>query len=700
MGLRLFKIRGSLDYYIERELRDEVGVVNRVGVGCQSDVPVELVDLGSAATTIRYPIKALDFTIAAPKAVSVRWALAPEAERIQIEAAHHVAVRHTFELMTEFDAAKTIHGVIKPVVGFAAFDVGHRLSRSGDPHLHSHLVVLNYADVDGRRVALDHAHWARGLPVWELCYRTELAHELEALGIGLIGQGLGSWRVAGQSAGLNEVFSKRRHEVIACSGDHGSGRMRQLAALRTRQEKVPHLQSELRARWESEARSVSREVAAPPVLAGEARAVVRVNDPLLNELVKAIERGATDLATAKEVALRAALGEQRAARLTRGERITLAGKRTGLDGSLCQTYRSLPVAERLALMDVPTKHLQEVFASREVIPMVAALEGAGLRPGDRVTVETRTSQEATLVNSFGQYRQSIHGATLVVDVNALPPSEFGDLVRQRRTVVRSPGASIHGSVATTMLGLHNDEGKSLVLAESSVALWKAFVADCVDWVRAECKEDVAFAASSPGLGAKLRREVSRQMPEAVVGHMGSRPLFRGEPVTMPDGRSGRIIAAQDHHLQVLIGEMTEMVPIQEARPVGFSAESNDRRLVVFGPLGGKDMGSIERAYLCQQQLSELVHHLRLSTDGHGVSWLDAQPTSTISLARRAELARTNGRFHGEKLYQLRAVTTTLSSIYDRAQELGFDDRRGRDRIMDEQLGLYRERDALSRGRSR
>ncbi|WP_298344291.1 MobF family relaxase [Ferrimicrobium sp.] len=698
--MRLFKIRGSLDYYVQRELCDEVGVVSRLGMGCQPDAPVDLVDLGSAATTIRHPIKALDFTIAAPKAVSVRWALAPEAERIQIEAAHHVAVRRTFAVISEFDAAKTIHGVIRPVEGVVAYDVGHRLSRAGDPHLHSHLVVLNHADVDGRRVALEHAHWARGLPVWELCYRTELAHELEAFGITLIGQGLGSWRVTGQAVGLNAVFSKRRHEVIRFSGDHGSGRMRQLAALSTRQDKVPQVQSELRARWESEARSAPLELAVSPVLAGEARAAVRVNDPLLNELVKAIERGATDLLTAKERALRAALGEQRALRLMRGEGIMLGDKRTGLDGSLCQAYRSLPVTERLALMDVPTKHLEEVFASREVIPMVAALEGAGLRPGDRVTVETRTSQEATLVNSFGQYRQSIHGTTLVVDVNALPPSEFGDMVRQGRTVVRSPGTSIHGSGTATMLGLRNDEGKSLVLAESSVALWKAFVADCVDWVRAECKEDVTFAASSPGLSAKLRREVGRQMPEAVVGRVGSRPFFRGEPVAMPDGRGGRIVAAHDRHLEVQIGETIETVPTRGARPVGFSAESNDRRLVVFGPLDGKDVSRIERAYLCQQQLSELVHHLRLNTDGHGVSWLDAQPTSTISLARRVELARTNGRFHGEKLYQLRAVTTTLSSIYDRAEELGFDDRRGRDRIMDEQLGLYRERDALSRGRSR
>ncbi|WP_298207481.1 MobF family relaxase [Ferrimicrobium sp.] len=702
--MRLFKIRGSLDYYIQRELSDEVGGVQRYDVKSQSDHQpfrsVEVADLSGAATSIRHPIKALDFTIAAPKAVSIRWALAPESERIPIERAHHDAVRRTFELMLEFDAAKVIRGDLSPVEQVVAYDVGHRLSRSGDPHLHSHLVVLNNVVVDGRNVALEHAQWARGLPVWELCYRTELAHELRKLGIELTGRGLDSWHVVGQPEELGAVFSKRRSEVLRLAGDQGSGRIRQLAVLCSRKEKVPRSQSELRARWESEAQMVSQDAPIPSLGVAGPGTGIRVNDPLLNELARAIENGATDIKTAREVALSASFGAMRAKQLMNGEETMVAGKGMRLDGSLCLAYRSLPVAQRLALMEAPAANLQEVYSSREVIPMVEALEQFGLRAGDRLAVATRTPQEAALITGFGQYRQSPHGPTLVVDANALAPSELSELVASGRTVVRTPGKSCLESPVMTMLGLRGDEGKTLILAESSVALWKAFVADCVSWVQSGCQESVSFSTPSPGLSAKLRREVGLQIPEAVAGHLGSKPLFRGEPVTMPDGRSGRIVELKDMHLTVQMDATTEIVPTRHPIHLeGFSLATGDRRTVRFGDLPSRDAGNIERIYLCQPELSELTQHLNLTIDRQGVNWLRERPTITISRARRAELAKTNGRFQGEKLYQLRAITNTLSRIYDRAEELGLDDRRGRDRIIEEQLGLSRDRDPLGRGRS-
>ena len=71
--MRLFKIRGSLGYYAQQELSDEIGIMRRLDFsGSEDRDRTEVVGLGDAidaAEGVRNPIKALDFTIAAPKAV-------------------------------------------------------------------------------------------------------------------------------------------------------------------------------------------------------------------------------------------------------------------------------------------------------------------------------------------------------------------------------------------------------------------------------------------------------------------------------------------------------------------------------------------------------------------------------------------------------------------------------------------------------
>lgn len=91
--MRLSKIRGSLSYYSERELSDESGDVLCLAYGRAGD-RVQVSSVGVEALLdstlgIRYPIKALDITVAAPKAVSIQWALASDSQRQEIERAHH-----------------------------------------------------------------------------------------------------------------------------------------------------------------------------------------------------------------------------------------------------------------------------------------------------------------------------------------------------------------------------------------------------------------------------------------------------------------------------------------------------------------------------------------------------------------------------------------------------------------------------------
>ncbi|WP_298403541.1 MobF family relaxase [Ferrimicrobium sp.] len=696
VGVRLFKIRGSLDYYAARELSDEPGVVQRIR--CVPDgyvrEPTDVQAVVDSTQGVRFPIKALDLTIAAPKSLSVRWALATDDERVGIERAHHEAVAETLALMLAFDTAKTARGgAMLPIQRIQAFDVGHRLSRAGDPHLHSHLVVANIGFVDeGRAVALGHARWERGLPVYELAYRVELAARLRPLDIDLIGQGLGTWQVLGQQSGLNEVFSKRRAEVLALRTASDSSRARQLAVLATREPKVLCSGRDLRQRWEAEARELptSRSQA---VISRSTR--VRVNDPLLNEVALALEGGAAGIRAARELALRRAFGAVRADQLRTSNRCAFGDNEVVLDGTACGSYRALSVAERLSLMDTPLVNLQLVQAPREVAAMTEALDRVGLKAGSPVNVTTRTTREQTLVATFGQYRQSIAGSALVVDANTLAPSELGQLVAERHTIVREPGVHCSGDFAAALIGFHGNQGRALIVAERSGALWDAFVADCCRWIQSGCTESVSFNAASPGLMARLRREVAVRLPDEVAGHVGARPLFRDEPVLLSDGREGRLKGIDHAWISVELDDTTERLQVGSARFSGFGPALNGRDAIVYGPQQGAD-DLVKRAYVGEPGLSDLVKCIGLAQERDGVHWIQDEAVAAISRARLHEFERTGGRLLGERLYRLRAATTTLSRIYDTAAEFGFDQRHGWDRIIDERLAL--SRDHLARGR--
>ncbi|MGO4586553.1 MobF family relaxase [Arthrobacter sp. 2RAF6] len=109
---------------------------------------------------IRRAVAGFDLTFSVPKSVSVLWALSPRSIQDQILQTHHDAVTATLDWLEEF----VIHtragrnGVAR--IGTrgaiaAAFD--HWESRSGDPQLHTHLVIANRVQrtTDGAWVTLD-----------------------------------------------------------------------------------------------------------------------------------------------------------------------------------------------------------------------------------------------------------------------------------------------------------------------------------------------------------------------------------------------------------------------------------------------------------------------------------------------------------------------------------------------------------------
>lgn len=111
-------------------------------------------------TVRRAAVAGFDLTFSVPKSVSVLWALGSDEYKDKVMAAHHAALEATLAWL-EASAIHTraghggvahvgVHGAIA-----AAFD--HWESRSGDPQLHTHVVIANKAQriSDGAWTTLD-----------------------------------------------------------------------------------------------------------------------------------------------------------------------------------------------------------------------------------------------------------------------------------------------------------------------------------------------------------------------------------------------------------------------------------------------------------------------------------------------------------------------------------------------------------------
>ena len=110
--------------------------------------------------TTRHAVVGFDLTFSVPKSVSVLWALSPRSTQDQILRTHHEAVQATLSWLEQ----NVIHtragrnGVAHVgTVGAIAAAFDHWESRTGDPQLHTHLVIANRVQriTDGAWVTLD-----------------------------------------------------------------------------------------------------------------------------------------------------------------------------------------------------------------------------------------------------------------------------------------------------------------------------------------------------------------------------------------------------------------------------------------------------------------------------------------------------------------------------------------------------------------
>ena len=228
-GARELGLRGNVDAAAFRALLD--------GHDPEGDRPLR--DPRS-----RTRLSAFDLTFSAPKSVSVVFAVGDPRIRAAVRGTHDRAVAEALGYL-ERSAAVVRRGAggaqQQRASGFVAAAFRHRTSRSGDPQLHTHVVIANLGrGPDGRWSALDgrliYAHARVASFIYQAVLRGELSR---TLGLEWTAVRDGIAEIRGVPPGVLRVFSRRRAEITAALAKHGrSGeRASEVAALATRRSK-------------------------------------------------------------------------------------------------------------------------------------------------------------------------------------------------------------------------------------------------------------------------------------------------------------------------------------------------------------------------------------------------------------------------------------------------------------------------------
>lgn len=228
---------------------------------------------------IRRPVAGFDLTFSVPKSVSTVWGLADATTQAWIYEAHQEAIRiaiayaeqHIF--FSRSGRGGAMQEDVRGVIG-AAFD--HWDSRSGDPHLHTHVVIANRAQtLDGAWRTLDSKTLHKYVVALSELHEGVLQDLLTArLGYGWDERArrhsaVPRHDIAGVPDGLINEFSRRSADIETATAaliaefarTHGRRpgsrevlRLRQQATLQTRPDKQQHTLAEQAATWRARAR--------------------------------------------------------------------------------------------------------------------------------------------------------------------------------------------------------------------------------------------------------------------------------------------------------------------------------------------------------------------------------------------------------------------------------------------------------------
>jgi conjugative relaxase-like TrwC/TraI family protein len=203
---------------------------------------------------------AFDLTFAAPKSVSVLAAVGDEVVRSAVLDAHARGVRAGLDYL-EREACFVRRGrngvTVLPAEGFVGALYVHEMARSGDPHLHAHLVIANRVrGEDGRWSAPDmrpvYAHAKTAGTIADAVMRAELSRSL-GVEWGPVTNGIAE--LVAVPTGVREHFSARHAEIMEEATARGLTSMSGIAAIQreTRDRKRTIARDEAVAGWRARA---------------------------------------------------------------------------------------------------------------------------------------------------------------------------------------------------------------------------------------------------------------------------------------------------------------------------------------------------------------------------------------------------------------------------------------------------------------
>lgn len=205
-----------------------------------------------------------DLTFSAPKSVSVLALIGNDKGMLEAHnQAVEIAAGYVEKLISARDTRDGITSIV-PTGKMVAAAFTHDTSRNLDPQLHTHLIVANMTESDGKWKALatDYIHNAGFIEtVMKMqvtlgkIYRNALRERVEALGHEIEEVGPhGMWEIKGVPEEVREEFSSRGKEIEGAVGAEATLRSRDVAAKDTRQAKVDPSRLRLMERWNQQMR--------------------------------------------------------------------------------------------------------------------------------------------------------------------------------------------------------------------------------------------------------------------------------------------------------------------------------------------------------------------------------------------------------------------------------------------------------------
>lgn len=244
------------------------------------------------------PVMGFDVRFAAPKSISLLYALGSASVREAVLRCHEQAIEEAIAYLERHACfvGRGKGGVrIEPGKGFVAMGFRHRSSRAGDPALHTHVLIANLtrARSDGRWLSLASPRRRSALFVeakpagylYQAALRSTITREL-GLSWGPLRNGYADLELFERE--VIDHFSRRRAEIEQAMAERGSGgaRAAEVAAYRTRDRKDYGVDPDSQ-RSEWRARAAEFGYGAPRIEAAIAEQAARVPPAITAETLDA-----------------------------------------------------------------------------------------------------------------------------------------------------------------------------------------------------------------------------------------------------------------------------------------------------------------------------------------------------------------------------------------------------------------------------